>query len=205
MNLFRLLDLLGVAVFAVSGALAAGRKHLDLMGVLVLAVVTAVGGGTLRDLLLSRHPVFWIADPAYLVVSVFAAALTVLYTQYRAAPSRSLLVADALGLALFAVSGAQIAEAQQLHAVIVVVMGTMTGVAGGMLRDVLVNDIPMIIREGEVYATAAVIGVVLYLALQGLGVTREAAALSGMATIALIRLAAIAWDISLPLYRLPPE
>ena len=205
MNLFRLLDLLGVAVFAVSGALAAGRKHLDLMGVLVLAVVTAVGGGTLRDLLLSRHPVFWIADPADLVVSVFAAALTVLYTQYRAAPSRSLLVADALGLALFAVSGAQIAEAQQLHAVIVVVMGTMTGVAGGMLRDVLVNDIPMIIREGEVYATAAVIGVVLYLALQGLGVTREAAALSGMATIALIRLAAIAWDISLPLYRLPPE
>ena len=205
MNLLRLLDLLGVAVFAVSGALAAGRKHLDLMGVLVLAVVTAVGGGTLRDLLLSRHPVFWMADPAYLVVSVFAAALTVLYTQYRAAPQRTLLVADALGLALFAVSGAQIAEAQQLHAIIVVVMGTMTGVAGGMLRDVLVNDIPMIIREGEVYATAAVIGVVLYLGLQGLGVTREAAALSGMATIALIRLAAIVWDISLPLYRLPPE
>ena len=205
MNLFRLLDLLGVAVFAISGALAAGRKHLDLMGVLVLAVVTAVGGGTLRDLLLNRHPVFWMADPAYLVVSVFAAALTVLYTQYRAAPQRTLLVADALGLALFAVSGAQIAEAQQLHAIIVVVMGTMTGVAGGMLRDVLVNDIPMIIREGEVYATAAVIGVVLYLGLQGLGVTREAGALSGMATIAMIRLAAIAWDISLPLYRLPPE
>ena len=204
MTLFRLLDLLGVGVFAMSGALAAGRKHLDLMGVLVLAVVTAIGGGTLRDLLLDRHPVFWIADPVCLVVIVFAAALTVLYTQWRAPPHRSLLVADALGLALFVITGAQIAEQQQLPGIIVVVMGTMTGCAGGMLRDVLVRDIPMVIREGEIYATAAVLGAVLYVGLQALHVPRDAAALIGMTVIALVRLAAIVWGLSLPLYRLPP-
>ena len=205
MSLFRLLELLGVAVFAMSGALAAGRKHLDLMGVLVLAVVTAIGGGTLRDLLLGRHPVFWIADPVYLVVIVCAAALTVLYTQWRAPPGRSLQVADALGLALFVIAGAQIAEQEQLPGIIVVVMGTMTGCAGGMVRDVLVRDIPMVIREGEIYATAAVLGALAYVGLQALGVAREAAALLGMGVVALLRLAAIAWGLSLPLYRLPPE
>jgi uncharacterized membrane protein YeiH len=205
MTLFRLLDLLGVGVFAMSGALAAGRRHLDLMGVLVLAVVTAIGGGTLRDLLLGRHPVFWIADPVYLVVIVFAAALTVLYTQWRAPPGRSLLVADALGLALFVITGAQIAEQQQLPGIIVVVMGTMTGCAGGMLRDVLVREIPMIIREGEIYATAAVMGALLYVGLQAVNVPREAAAIVGMTVIAMVRLAAIVWGLNLPLYRLPPE
>src|SRR5918998_745786 len=103
------MDLLGVAVFAVSGALAAGRKSLDLLGVLVIAVVTAIGGGTIRDLLLNRHPIFWIADPTYLVVICIAAALTIVYVRLRAPPGNSLLVADALGLALFTITGAQIA------------------------------------------------------------------------------------------------
>jgi len=105
------LDLLGVAVFAISGALAAGRKGLDLLGVVVIAAITAVGGGTLRDLLLGRHPIFWIEDVTYLVVIVVAAALTLVYVRLRSPPGRALLVADAMGLALFAISGAQVAEA----------------------------------------------------------------------------------------------
>src|SRR6187401_1991020 len=102
-----LLDLLGVAVFAVSGAIAAGRKHFDLLGVAVLATVTAVGGGTTRDVLLNRHPVFWIEDPTYLLVILAASAMTLLYVCYREPPRTSLLVADALGLALFTIIGAQ--------------------------------------------------------------------------------------------------
>lgn len=125
------LDLAGVAVFAVSGALAAGRLGLDLLGVLVLASLTAIGGGTLRDVLMNRHPVFWMARPTYLLVICAAALGTVLYVQVLPIPAHALLIADALGLALFALSGAQLAEAARLSPIIVVLMGTMTGVAGG--------------------------------------------------------------------------
>src|SRR5262249_21200175 len=151
-------DLAGVAVFAISGVLAAGRKQLDWVGVLVIATLTAIGGGTVRDVLLDRHPIFWIADPTYLFVICGATIATLAYVRVRPPPGNALLFADALGLALFAVSGAQIAEAQGLAPLIVVLMGTITGVAGGVLRDVLCAEIPLILRR-DVYATAAVAGV----------------------------------------------
>src|SRR5262245_62121102 len=109
-----LLDLCGVAVFAVSGAIGAGRKRFDLLGVVLIATVTAIGGGTIRDVLLNRHPVFWIEDPTYLPVILAAAALTLVYARYRPPPRTSLLVADALGLALFTISGSQVAETRGL-------------------------------------------------------------------------------------------
>jgi uncharacterized membrane protein YeiH len=203
MSVAQLLDLLGVAVFAVSGALAAGRKHLDLLGVLVIALVTAIGGGTLRDLLLGVRPVFWVADPRYVEVIFASAAATVLYARWRAVPERALLVADAFGLALFAIAGARIAERADVHWVIVVVLGTMTGCAGGLLRDVLVNDVPMILRQGQIYATAAMAGIGVYLGLTALGVDTPVPALAGMAAVAGLRLAAIAWNLQLPVFRYP--
>jgi uncharacterized membrane protein YeiH len=128
----RLLDLLGVFVFAVSGALAAGRKQLDLLGVVVLATVTAVGGGTLRDVLLDRHPVSWLADETYLLVILAAAAVTVAWTRWRRPPWYAILVADALGLALFAVMGAQIAERSGVRSLVgITVLGTITGWPAG--------------------------------------------------------------------------
>jgi uncharacterized membrane protein YeiH len=158
MTFLRILELVGVAVFAVSGALAAGRKSLDLVGVVVTATVTAIGGGTLRDLLLDRHPVFWIADPLTLYVIFTAALATVVYARRWDPPERLLLVADALGLALFTIGGVQIAEHSGLGGVVAVIMGTMTGVAGGVIRDVLTTEIPMIMRRGRIYATAAILG-----------------------------------------------
>lgn len=195
------LDLLGVAVFATSGALAAGRARLDLLGVVVIASVTAIGGGTLRDLLLNRHPIFWIRDPTYLVVTTAAAVLTVLVMRLQAPPGNALLVADALGLALFAISGAQIAEAAGLSPIIVVLMGTMTGVAGGVLRDVLTAQVPLILR-GDLYATAAIAGIALYLALTALGVPGSWAFGVGLAAVATLRLLAIVWRLRLPIFRL---
>jgi uncharacterized membrane protein YeiH len=162
-----LLDLTGVAVFAVSGAIAAGRKHFDLLGVGVIASVTAIGGGTIRDVLLNRHPVFWIADPTYLLVTFSAAGLTLLYARFRMPPRASLLIADALGLALFTISGAQVAEARNLSGVIVVIMGTITGTAGGLLRDILSAEVPLLLRQADLYATAAIAGATAYLLLQG--------------------------------------
>jgi uncharacterized membrane protein YeiH len=200
--IFYLLDLLGVAVFAVSGALAAGRTGLDLLGVVVIAALTAVGGGTLRDLLLNRHPIFWIADPTYLGVVCTAALLTVCYVHVLPPPGAALQVADALGLALFAMSGAQIAEAAQLSPLIVVLMGTMTGVAGGVLRDVMSGEVPLILRR-EIYATAAIAGVSLYLLLQALGMKRPWACGVGMALVVALRLLAVLWGWQLPMFRLP--
>lgn len=201
-----LLDLVGVGVFAISGALAAGRKSLDLLGVVVIAVVTAVGGGTLRDLLLDRHPIFWIADPLYVVVIAAAALATVAWTRRFHPPEKTLLIADALGLALFSIAGAQIAQQAGLSPVIVVMMGTMTGTAGGMLRDVLTNEIPLILRPVmELYATAAIVGIALYLALEWVGVPRTPAAIAGMVTVAALRFAAILTNLKLPVFSLPPE
>lgn len=202
MTLLQLLDLIGVAVFAVSGALAAARRRLDLLGVVVIAMVTAIGGGTTRDLLLDRT-VFWTTQPRYLYVILVSALLTVVWTRRFRPPDRSLAIADALGLALFAISGAQIAERAGLPGVICVIMGTITGVAGGMIRDVLTTEIPMVIRRGQIYATAAIAGTVGYLVLRRLfGVDEPIAAIVGMAVIAGLRISAIAWGWTLPVFSL---
>jgi uncharacterized membrane protein YeiH len=200
-----LLDLLGVAVFAVSGAIAAGRKRFDLLGVAVIATVTAIGGGTLRDILLNRHPVFWIKDSTYLLVIIAAAALTLLFAHFQEPPRTALLVADAFGLALFTISGAQVAEAQKLSPVIVVVMGTITGTAGGLLRDVLSAEVPLLLRQADLYATAAIAGATAYLVLQAAGLERTQAALVGMAAVAGLRLVAILWGLRLPVVLVPDE
>ncbi|MEM8808983.1 MAG: trimeric intracellular cation channel family protein [Cyanobacteria bacterium P01_G01_bin.38] len=196
------LELSGVAVFAVSGALAAGRKSLDLLGVVVTALVTAIGGGTVRDVLLDRSPVFWMEQPVCITVIVASALLTVLYTRFFKPPQKSLLIADALGLALFSISGAQVAEQTQLAGIIIIVMGTITGTAGGILRDILLADIPVVLRRGRIYATAAIVGIGVYLLLQNVGIEQSAAALVGMLIVAALRLAAIIWGFTLPVFQL---
>lgn len=202
--LLYLLDLLGVAVFAISGALAAGRKRLDLLGVLVLASVTAIGGGTIRDVLLDRHPLPWLADPAYLTVIAVSALGTVWMVRRRRTrpPETALLVADALGLALFSVAGAQIAERAGISAVGGIVLGTITGSAGGAVRDVLSAEIPLVLRRGNLYASAAIAGTAVYFALEGLGMARSPATLIGMAVVAGVRFASIWWQLELPEFRL---
>ncbi|MEA2724012.1 MAG: hypothetical protein QOH59_1783 [Gemmatimonadales bacterium] len=205
MQIRYLLELLGVAVFAVSGVLAAGRKGLDILGVAVIAVVTAIGGGTLRDLLLDRHPIFWIANTTHLWVILGATAVTLAYVRFWIATGRALLVADALGLAFFTIAGVQIAQQAGCSDLISVLMGTITGVAGGVLRDVLTAEIPLVMRPGRLYATAAIVGAVSYLLLEGLGVPPGVAALVGMAVIAGLRLAAILWRLELPVVQLPED
>ncbi len=199
--IFYFFDLAGVAVFAVSGVLAARDRGLDLLGVIVIAAITAIGGGTLRDLLLNRHPIFWTTDAQYLTVIIASALLTVAYVRVRPPPGKALLVADAVGLGLFALSGAQVAEAAQYPAIIVVLMGTMTGVAGGVLRDVITAQVPLILRR-DIYATAAIVGIGLYLLLQAFGLQRSAAFGAGMAMVITLRLLAIRWGLQLPIFRL---
>jgi len=199
---FYILDFLGVALFAVSGVLAAGRKFLDVFGAVVIAIVTAIGGGTLRDLLLDRHPVFWIANPIYLYIIGIASVFIMIYTRHGQPPFKVLLIADAFGLAFFTIAGAQIAEQNGCSGIVVVMMGVITSTVGGMIRDVLLVEIPIILRRTKIYATAAIAGAVLYLLMQYLGGSPFAAALLGMSATLALRLAAIVWGITLPTYRL---
>lgn len=201
-NVLYALDLVGVTVFAASGALAAMAANLDLLGILVLAAVTAIGGGTIRDLLLGRHPVFWIQDPSPLFVIVGAAFVTVACAQLLPVPRQALLIADALGLALFAVTGAQVAEDKGCSPLVVILMGTLTGSGGGVVRDVLTAQIPLLLRA-EIYATAAIAGIVIYLMLRVVRVPSPIAMILGFVVVATTRLAAVAFDLRLPVLGLP--
>lgn len=198
-----LLDLFGCAVFAISGALAAGRKRMDLFGVLVVAVITAIGGGTVRDLLLGRTPVFWLRDPALLAVASTVAVL-IFFTAHRLENRfRALLWADAVGLALYAVLGAEIALIAGAHPWAAVLLGVATASFGGVLRDVICNEIPLLLRK-EIYALAALAGASAFVLLRMQGVWRDPALLVGMAVCFAIRAAAIARGWSLPAYRARP-
>ncbi len=205
MNVLHLLSLAGVAVFAISGVLAAGRKGFDFFGVVVIALVTAIGGGTLRDLLLDRRPIFWIADTSYLYTSAAAALLTLWAVHHRRPPFKLLLYADAWGLALFTISGTRIAHETGVGPDIAVLMGCLTGVAGGVLRDILSAEIPLLLRDREVYATASIAGAVVYLAahIAG-GLPQTTAALCGIACVATIRVVAINLRLRVPAFN-PPD
>ncbi len=194
------LDLFGTAVFAVSGALAAGRRRMDLFGALVIAAVTAVGGGTIRDLILDRHPVFWIQDLRYLAVIAGAGGLTFAYTSVFRPPRQSLEVADAFGLAVFSVVGARVALGVGAPPVVVVIMSAVTATVGGMVRDVLCDETPLILRE-EIYTTAALSGGVLYLGLRAAALPEAAVAGLTIVAVSTVRLAALRWGVHLPSFR----
>jgi uncharacterized membrane protein YeiH len=195
--LLYVLDLLGVAVFAVSGALAGAQRGLDLFGMTVLAAVTAIGGGTLRDLVLNRHPVFWVRDARYLYVILAATIVAILGKDFLPSLQTGLLLADAVGLGLFALSGAQIAEDDGHPFLVVILMGTMTGVAGGVIRDVLSGVVPLLLRR-DIYATAAIAGICAYLLLQLAGLRRSWAFIGGILSVVILRLLAIALHWQLP-------
>lgn len=195
--MFYVLDLIGVAVFAASGALAAIAAHLDLLGIVVLASITAVGGGTLRDVLLNRHPIFWIKDAKPLVVILASTLITLAWVQAFPVPTHALLIADALGLALFALSGAQVAEACGCRTLVVLLMGTLTGAGGGLLRDVLTAKVPLILRQ-DIYASAAIAGIAVYLILKHAKLAPRWAFGIGLLTTATVRLLAIYLGLRLP-------
>ena len=191
------LDMAGTVVFALSGILLACRSRMDPIGMLVLAAVTAVGGGTLRDLVLGVAPVFWIRDPTYLWVILATVLCALVGFHYIHRLNRVVLpVADAFGLALFVIIGANKAMLLGTSGVVAVLMGLFTGVAGGMIRDVLARRVPMVLCR-EVYATAAIAGGVVFVALASLGAPRLGILLSLVTTLGL-RLAAIRWQLALP-------
>lgn len=194
------LDMAGVVVFALSGVVIACRSRMDPFGMLVLAAVTGIGGGTLRDLVLGVRPVFWVADPTYLWVILATVGLSIIGFHYIHRLSRVFLpVADAFGLALFTVIGAHKALQLEAPGVVAVLMGLLTGVAGGMVRDILARRVPMVLRQ-EVYATASIAGGITYVGLGELGTPAGIAIGLALAVTLGLRLAAIHWQLTLPVF-----
>lgn len=190
------LDLFGVFVFALSGALAADRRGMDLFGFVAIALLPAIGGGTIRDLVLDA-PVFWVGNPIYLWLVVAAALLT-----YVAAPAiqrveRRLLWADAVGLSVFCVAGAAKALALSGSATIAVALGVVTAVMGGIIRDVVCNEIPLVLRQ-DIYATAAFAGALVFVALNALGLQDSVSIWAGAGACFAVRASALVWGWSLP-------
>lgn len=195
------LDFFGVFVFAVSGALAADRRGMDLFGFVVIALLPAVGGGTVRDIVLGV-PVFWVQDPTYLWLILGAALLTFAAAGQIRRVERWLLWADAIGLSVFCVTGAAKALAATGSVVISVAMGVVTAVFGGIVRDTVCNEIPLVLRQ-DVYATAAFAGALCLVGLISLGMAEVAALWIGAGVCFLVRAAAIVWGWSLPKRRAP--
>jgi uncharacterized membrane protein YeiH len=197
MNIIYILDLIGTAAFAASGAWVGVRKHMDLFGVLVLGMVTAVGGGTLRDLLLGDIPPFSLKDETYMLVAL-GVSLAVFVNRARFIVfEKALLYFDAVGLGTFVVIGTTKALDFQLGWLGAVLMGVMTGTAGGVIRDVLANQVPLILRR-EIYASACIAGGILLVVLELNGMGRPAAALCAAGTVIMVRLLAIRYDWALP-------
>lgn len=158
MTLLAFLDYASVFIFALTGALVASRKQLDLVGFAFVACLTAVGGGTLRDVLLDRNPIFWIAQPAYIGVACAAALLVFLTAHLFESRLKALIWLDSLALAVAVPAGTGVALALGQPALVVVLMGTITGCMGGLLRDVVLDDVPTVLKQGELYVTAAFAG-----------------------------------------------
>ncbi|OPY86018.1 MAG: hypothetical protein A4E71_01796 [Smithella sp. PtaU1.Bin162] len=199
-----ILDLFGTAIFAISGALAAGRKQMDIFGVVVLGCVTALGGGTLRDVILGTSPVFWILDTVYLAVAAIAAIGTFVLVRHWKMPTAVLLYADAVGLAVFTVIGFQKGFSATHVYSIAIVMGVTTGVVGGIIRDVLSGEIPLILRR-EIYATASLCGAALLAVLTYLQLPSLFTVSAAVLVTLVIRLAALHWNLALPLFRLEED
>ena len=198
-----IVDLSAVAVFAVTGALAASRKEMDVFGFIMLGTSVGIGGGTVRDVLLGRLPVFWVTQPSYVLVCVLVSVVVFFTAHIPQSRYRSLLWFDAVGLSLVAVAGADKGLAASDSATVALVMAAITGSFGGIIRDVLSGEVPLLLRR-EVYVTAALAGAAIFLMAYGLGLPRWAALTAGSIVCFVVRGLAIHYHWSFPTYRPRP-
>lgn len=199
-TLLQAMEILAILAFALSGLAEARKQRLDAVGAFILAFLTAFGGGTLRDILLDRRPFYWVEHEEYVIVlfvmCVFATY--VLRLVDRVISHRVLIIADAIGLGLFSVLGTSLALDMHLPPVTAVIMGVVTGVFGGVLRDVVSNEVPMIMRGSELYATCAFIGCWVYLGMYWLDLAAAWSLLGGTATVVGVRLLSLRLQWQLP-------
>lgn len=199
-SIAQFLDWFGLCVFALTGALVASRKQMDIVGFALLGSVTGIGGGTVRDVLMGALPVFWVQKPAYLLTCVLVACAAFFVAHLVQSRQRLLIWADAVGLALFSVTGADIAQNHGAGAAIAIAMGVATATFGGIIRDILGGDSPVILRR-EIYVTSAFLGASVFVTLQQLGQPKNASLVAGFLAALILRAAAIKFNLSLPVFK----
>lgn len=199
MDFFYSLDILGTLAFAISGALVAIHKKLDPFGVFIVAFVTALGGGTLRDVLIGRNPVGWMTDLNYIYAIGIAVFLAIVFRKNWKQLSRSLFLFDTIGLGVFTIIGAEIGINSELHPIICIALGTMSASFGGVIRDILCNDIPVIFRK-EIYATACIIGASAFILLSKIPLNSTVNSIITISIVILIRLIAVRYNLRLPTF-----
>lgn len=204
LSLVPALDHAAVLVFALTGALVASRKQLDLVGFVFIATLTAVGGGTLRDLLLGRDPVFWVGQPGFVVLTTLAAVVVFFTAHLLESRYRALLWLDACALAVAVPAGVGVTMALGHGPVIVVIMGVATGSFGGLLRDVVCNEVPLVLKPGELYLTCAFCGACAALAVTGAGWPGLPALLACGAVTFALRAGSLLFGWQLPGYKARP-
>ncbi len=191
------IDILGTIAFAISGVLVAMDKKLDLFGVFIIAFVTAVGGGTLRDLLIGNTPVVWMREYTYILVIVVTVILAILFVNQLKYLRRTLFLFDTIGIGLFTMLGIEKGLSENLLPVMCIALGTITACFGGVIRDILCNEIPVIFRK-EIYATACILGGISYFLLVLLPFDSAYAYIAAIAIIIIVRLLAVRFKIALP-------
>ncbi len=195
--LLQVIFYVAVTAEAMTAALAAGRRKMDWFGVCVLACVTALGGGTMRDTLLGHYPLVWVENPYLLLICCAAALVTIALARYMAALRWPFLLLDALGLVVFTIIGCNIAIEMGQQPIIVIVAGLVTGIVGGILRDVLCNDIPLVFSS-ELYATVAIVSGVLYYFGQSIGLPHDMVIIGTIAVGFALRVLAIVFKLEMP-------
>lgn len=190
------LDLIGTLVFAISGSMAAANKKLDLFGAAFIASVTALGGGTIRDLLLGESPVGWMQNVDYLLVISLGVGITFLFQKQVRKLRKTLFLFDTIGIAVFTILGLKKALIFEVEPIIAIIMGMFSATMGGVIRDMLINEIPLIFRK-EIYALACIFGGIIFIWLQGLGLNFELNAMITIFTIIIVRILAIRYKIGL--------
>ncbi|ALM20394.1 membrane protein [Nonlabens sp. MIC269] len=197
MTVVEIVDILGTVAFAISGASAAMRRKLDPFGVIIVSFATAAGGGTIRDVLVGIEPVSWMTNPNLIYTILISVFISFLFRRYLVKISKTLFLFDAIGIGLYTVVGVEIGITAGLPPLICVTLGCITACFGGVLRDVLLNKIPVLFRR-NIYATACIIGGFMYFGLKKLGVPAAWTFPSAAITVILIRLLAVTYKIELP-------
>ena len=192
-----IIDILGTISFAISGVITATKKRMDLFGILIIATVTSVGGGTLRDLLIGKSPVTWLLNTTFVYTILVSTVVGVIFRKQLHHVRKSLFLFDTIGIALYTITGIQMGLLIHLHPGICIALGTITACFGGVIRDILCNEIPVIFRK-EIYASACIVGGSVYVALEHFGLSAGLSGVIAGSVIVIIRTLAVVHELQLP-------
>lgn len=197
-SLIFLFDMIGIVACSVSGTILAKHKNFDVFGCLLVSIVTAIGGGTVRDVILDRHPLFWMVDMNYLTVITITSIITQIFFHPNSkGVDKFLKLSDTIGLSAFTLIGIKVADSMDANVPVALLLGVITIIVGGIIRDMICNEIPLVLQQ-EIYISAALAGGILYFALYNLGLPVWIADISAMSAIFTIRMLAIRYDWQFP-------